>query len=148
MPPSSQLIMYKGSKGLQAEYKLENEVKALGLTQPKRVPEGKLLALAKMVMPERVAMVEKHHHLGMLDSRDLLDYLYGLDLIVKTSEGYVGIDVTVDKGEFNPRNGEDLHLKRKRGKLDWLAPLHKALGVKRTVVYNPRKQSLKDCLGI
>lgn len=128
--------------GASAEAFVKGEVRGMGLIMPRLPSEDKLIALAAKYAPKRLAKVQRQLaekegiSLYSLSPYDLLDMVYGIDLIVKYEGCYIGIDVTVNT---------DMHkLHHKEIKIQELSVLHSKLGLHAVGVYNPNLHTLRE----
>jgi hypothetical protein len=129
---------------MSAEAFVKGEVRGMGITMPRLPSEEKLISLATKYAPKRLAKVQDRLaenqgiSLYALSPYDLLDMVYGVDLIVSYKGRYIGIDVTVNT---------DMHkLHHKEIKIQELSLLHSKLGLSKVAVYNPNLQSLRELL--
>jgi len=124
--------------GWQAESLARRQIKESGYP-PYRLPdEMKLLSVAARLANTRLArameaLSEEGTDIRHLSSYDILDIVYGLDLVIVVRGVVVGIDVTLV---------DDQRLVSKQNKLWKLASLHNEVGIHVTGIWNPITQSL------
>lgn len=128
--------------GFKAEALVKRRLADMGY-KPCRLPSSaKLLAIAAKLAPKRVqrameALDEEGTDIRDLSSYDLLDLVYGLDTVIMVKGKVVGIDVTLV---------DDQRLVSKRNKLVSLKPLHQAIGIQKSILFNPNKEDLLDVI--
>ncbi len=129
-----------------AEVKTKSMLKELGYKFIVPPSPEKLISIAIRLFPNRVANVienleEEGINLADLSSWDIIDTVYGLDVIVynPNTDEVIGIDVTL-----HPHTSHKFHNKKK--KQEKLQPLYKAIGVNKTLVYSFTTQKLEELL--
>lgn len=130
------------TRGFQAENVVRTQIK--GKYSIPGLPTTKqLLTLANKYAPNRVkkafeAQAKEGISLLDLSSWDIVDIVYGLDFIIKVDGVFVGIDVTINT---------DMHkIQSKRRKLKDLQSLYRAIGIERTILFNPNLETLDKAL--
>lgn len=132
--------------GHEAESLVKESLGFAGIKVAKLPTPAKLMAIATRIAPNRVArcleaLDEEGIDLMSMSSWDILDHVYGLDVVFihPTTREVVGVDVTL-----HPTSSQRYYEKMTR--LERFAPLHHAAGVTRALVFNPLEESIQSLL--
>jgi hypothetical protein len=106
------------SEGLRAERVVHRALQMAHIrTAASDFTTAQLRLIAKTLCPKRLARVAEFHHISKLTPAELLDYVFGVDLVVDMGEQvYAGIDTTLAANEVAAKVHKAMGLTKLRAK--------------------------------